>query len=416
MSVLVPGGDILETPATRDLSLCAIAAWATPATRDLDSSKLGGIIETNGLVVESMAMTDCLMLTIEALVPETERDTPALRRGQLEAALRLAAALIDRPRIEPESLSQQKARSTDLVRTLRAEPYSAVSDRLTGLFMPPGDGRFRLPAENSPCSSYTLNQAQMFLDSILKPRADEAAPVEMAIVGDVELEDVLRVAAGTVGSLADRPRIGAETYASLRLIPRPAAALTATDPDDGTGGACRVVGGFLGPDRPNLREQRAFVVASAILRSRLEGKLEAVGAQDGILTWNIPGGLRAPGIGMMVISTRCEPGRAPGVIRVIDDAIAALAAEAPTQEELDAARALILPRVGATVSSPSYWAQVLASSTYAGYEPDDLAQAESMIAGFTPRDIHEVVRRYVSVDANRIRAVFAAEPAPSKAR
>jgi len=110
----------------------------------------------------------------------------------------------------------------------------------------------------------TLPAAQAWLRRLITD-----APVEVAVVGDVEREAATRLVTRYLGALPARPRVGDKTLASLRTIARPPGAISIAESVVVLTPQAAVMSGFFGADLRDVRDTRLLNMAARILSTRM---------------------------------------------------------------------------------------------------------------------------------------------------
>ena len=87
------------------------------------------------------------------------------------------------------------------------------------------------------------------------------APIEAAVVGDVDRETATRLVSTYLGALPARPRISDKTLADLRTIPRPQGR-SRLRVDRVLTPQAGVLGGFFGADLRDVRDTRLLSMAA----------------------------------------------------------------------------------------------------------------------------------------------------------
>ena len=133
--------------------------------------------------VRSHVGGDTLTLTVSG-------DTAELERG-----LQLAYALLTDPVLEAAALEQWKDAETQRIVERKSQPMQVLMDTSMAAFYPPGETRPKsLTAEQ--VRALARPAAQAWLKHLITD-----APIEVAVVGDVDRETATRLVARYVGAL-----------------------------------------------------------------------------------------------------------------------------------------------------------------------------------------------------------------------
>lgn len=427
VTITVPGGAPHETAETLGRSMAAAQAWSFPATMSVPAPAMARALRARGVEAKGWAMSDAMVLRLQGTLPRKPSgnlSTEQCCADQLEIALQAASLLLTEPVVSQEAVNAYRLERQANLTEIRSDIRAMVSDQIVGMLLPPGDQRFRFSMEGEVEPDAAATQAWLHRVLGVGP-GQSPTPIEVAIVGQVKLDDAVQLAARYLGALPKRARISSSLYRPERfpeVVPAGAVecqrVIRSTDragPPPGPATAC-VAAGFLGPTTVNFREQRALNLGSVALRVRaadalgpmLPARAEAPRAPtqwragepaEPLQVWSLPGGAVPPGVGMVVATVRVRPGDAVAAGAALNEQIARLAAAPMAPAEFEKIKATFVQRLRAVVGEAGYWSEVLAASTYRGYRPDDLAAAEEMVAGFTAEDIHRVWSAYAT--ANR---------------
>src|SRR5437867_12419124 len=97
----------------------------------------------------------------------------------------------------------------------------------------------------------TLDAAQAWLRRLIV-----TAPIEVAVVGDVDRDPATRLVARYLGALPARPRIGDKTLADLRSLARPRGPISVGESIEVLTPQGAVLAGFFGADLRDVRDTR----------------------------------------------------------------------------------------------------------------------------------------------------------------
>ena len=136
----------------------------------------------------------------------------------LETGLQLAHALLTDGKIEESAFTNWKLRSLQMIERMQTMPrfkaMEAAADLLSG-----GDPRRKFPTADD-VNRQSLTQAQAWYDRLCRE-----APIEVAVVGDVQLGKSMALIEQYIGSLPARGRSTAHLD-RLRRLARPTGPLT----------------------------------------------------------------------------------------------------------------------------------------------------------------------------------------------
>jgi zinc protease len=264
-----------------------------------------------------------------------------------------------------------------------------VADAIGEAIFPAGECRAR-PMRSEQGARITVDAAQQWLE-----RHITSSPVEVSIVGDLTLEEAMRLGAGYLGRLPPRDRPGPEHFADARRIPRPAYPIRAEVVRDIDPGAAIVVAGFPGADAPDTRALRTLRVAARVLDQRATDALQDAGFEEVEVGCAAMAGTIYPGFGVVVANVKVDAARAEQAADVIEGVIHHMAADGVSAPEVAQAAQELTRVVERYEKEPQYWASILARAESTGLDPDLVAEGANFYRGITAEAVSDTVRRSV---------------------
>jgi len=376
IAITLAGGVIEETPANRGVTEAARRAWERPATSTLSSTQIRDLMTGAKVRVRSHAGGDTVTLTVSG-------DTSELERG-----LQLAYALLTDPVLESAALDQWKDAETQRITERKSQPMQVLMDTSAAAFYPQGETRPRsLTAEQ--VRAITRTDAQAWLKRLIT-----GAPIEVAVVGDVDRETATRLVARYAGALPARPRIGDKTLANLRHLTRPPGPIRVGESIDALTPQAGVLAGFFGADLRDLRDTRLLNMAARVLSTRMHKTIR----QDRQLVYSIRAASEPaivyPGFGFFVAIAPTEPVKAPALVTALEETYAEFAKDGPTADELTVAKKQIANLLDEEMKTPDFWMGRLATMDYRGLALDDVLDAPVQYQAFTAEQIKEAFVRH----------------------
>jgi len=263
-----------------------------------------------------------------------------------------------------------------------------LMDTSAAAIYPPVETRTKsLTAEQ--VRALTLPAAQAWLRRLITD-----APVEVAVVGDIEREAATRLVTRYLGALPARPRIGDKTLTSLRTIARPAGAINIAESVVVLTPQAAVMSGFFGADLRDVRDTRLLNMAARILTTRMTKTIReerqlvySIGASSDPATVY-------PGFGFFSATAPTEPAKAQELAATVDTMYGDFAKEGPTPEELTVAKKQTATLLDEVFKTPDFWRSRLATLDYRGLTLDDLLDAPAQYERFTGQELQEAFVRY----------------------
>jgi len=383
VAVNLMGGVLWEDEGTRGLTEAALTAWRTAATKRLASHELSRALR-------GMKFGITATLTSEGVQVVLEGD-----RADLETGFEVLHLLLTEPVVEPFALETWRENQLEAAHAVRRSTRTYFAEAVNDAMFPKGDPR---PRSLTPeqVNAVTLERAQAWLDRMIA-----GAPIEVAMVGRVPMEEMREWAQRYLGSLPARRRPSAELLDTWRSLVPPAGPVSAEYTIGSTRELITIGVGYFGPDAVDQRAVRMLDIASGILTERIRARLRA--RAPGVDGPTIAGGSVAltpgstyPGFGLLLCALYArEPGAVDEARTIAREEFERLAAEPPALEDVRRVGAdLDAKRIKAAVV-PEFWTSVLRSWTVTGLDLVDHQQGGVQVLTATPEDVRDAVARVV---------------------
>ena len=324
------------------------------------------------------------------------------------AQLQVLAAYLTDPGWRPEPFERMRAYGATLLAQLESTP-GGVFSRDGEYLLHSKDPRWRFP-DRAQLEAARLQDLRAMLTASLA-----RDPIEVVVVGDVNVDTVIEDVAATFGALpprapAARPSAQAQAVAFPAAVAQPVRLTHKGRPDQ----ALAFIA-FKGVDFPtNPQEARNLRMVEQVLRLRL---LDELRERQGV-TYSPNTDLEAswdfPGYGYVAASVEAPPDKLDGFFAAVA-AIAKDLRERPiTADELERARR---PRVEAITRSQStneYWLTQLGGSQSDSRRLDAIRASISGLERVTPADVQRAAQTYLT-DARAWKLVIVPEAAPAAA-
>jgi len=381
IAITLAGGPIQETAANRGITEAALQAWDRPATSRLSSTQIRDLMTGAKVRVRGSASGDTVTLTVSG-------DAAELERG-----LQLAYLLLTDPLIEQPALEQWRDAEVQRINQRKSQPLQVLIDTSVAAIYPPGEVRAKsLTAEQ--VRAITRPAAQAWLHRLITE-----APIEVAVVGDVDRDTATRLAATYLGALPARPRIGAKTLADLRAIGHPQGPISVSESIEVLTPQAGVLVGFFGADLRDVHDTRLLNVAARVLTTRMTKSIR----EERQLVYSIGASSEPavvyPGFGLFAAIAPTDPGKAPALAAAVEEMFADFAKGGPTPDELIVAKKQMANILDETLKIPTFWLNRLATLDYRALSLDDLLDAPAQYQRFTAQEIQEAFVRYGRPDA-----------------
>ena len=376
VGINLAGGEILETPETRGITQAASLALQRPATSELASTDITDLMSGLKVQVGGQAGLDSTAVMIVG------------KPDELEPGFQLAYLLLTDPLVEPPALDQWKQRQLQNLALRRLEPGRVFNDLIVETVFPPEEHRVR-PLTEEQINRPTPEAATAWLKQIVA-----TAPIEVAVVGDIDRARAEELILTYLGSLPGRERITSETLDHLRAVERPVGPLAAAKQIPTRTDKALVVHGFYGADQENLRDVRLLHMAAHILTTRaIEQIREAKQLAYSPAVSSRPGA-EFPGFGMFTTRSETAPDKTEAFTTAVRELYDAFAKDGPTPEELETARKQFANALEENMREPGFWAGALIGMTYRGGSVADTLSAPVQYQSFTAEEVRDAFARY----------------------
>jgi zinc protease len=270
----------------------------------------------------------------------------ATNREDLLLELQLIAAHITDPGYRAESARQAAKRMEQMYLQLAHTPSGPINLEVLRL-LANGDSRFGTPAQ-AVMNQRTLAEVRAWLTPQFA-----TGPIEIAIVGDFDLEATIAAVAKTLGALPSRaPR---SAHAELRNVSFPSEPFTKNYTVETEIPKGLVTLFWPSTDALDVKRTRRLSMLANVLSDRLRVKVrEEIGGAYSPSAGSSPSD-NYPGYGFFAAQVTVEPAKAKEISDVILALAADLAANGVTAEELERAKQPVLTATRESLRNNNYW-------------------------------------------------------------
>ncbi len=334
--------------------------------------------------------------------PDAFRFTGVTTPGDLLLELQLMTAKLMDPGYRPEAMRQARKGIDELYlsfeHTARGPLAMQIANRLAS-----GDPRFGLPPK-PVLLGRTLDEVRAWLTPQL-----EHGPIELAIVGDLDVDATIQAVARTLGALPVRQPKPALT--DLRRVSFPARpfAETYTIASDIPKGLVAVY--WPTTDESDVHRTRRLNLLADILEDRLRVKVrEQMGGTYSPETGSFASETY-PGYGYMSASVDVQPALAGSIAQTVIDQGADLARNGPSSDELERAKRPLLTELRESVRNNFYWLDAVLARAQEKPEVLDWARSRMQdVEAISVGDEAALARTYLAGD-RASRAIIVPAPA-----
>jgi zinc protease len=373
VSLSLAGGRIEETAENAGVTEAAIQVFHQPAAKQLTSTQIADLLIGRQISIEAEAGEDAVIVRVNTTASD------------LETSLQLLHLLLTEGRLESSALRNWKQETLEKIDLYRRYPEYHATTLLRELA---GNGDPRLLAPTAErIDRQTVGAAQGWFERLCRE-----APLEVAVVGDVDPDRVRSLVEIYFGSLPARPA-DAGRLDGLRSVSRPPGPYVREVRVEAEVPAARVLVGFFGCDAREVDAARHLQLAAAILDRELGRSLRQHKWLHSLEVQNLPS-LAYPDCGLFVVGASCEPGQVNQVSSEITAALDRLRDSGPPEEALEDARQQILRELNELMSDPEYWCDVLQTHDLHGVQLNRIRTIREDLSKYTAEQLRQTFRRY----------------------
>jgi len=266
-------------------------------------------------------------------------------------------------------------------------------------FLAGGDSRFGLP-DYEGFKRLTIEHVRSWFETSLTTE-----DIEVSVVGDFEVEPIVKIASRYLGSLPQKQRTGVPEPSRLPKFPvnRFLQIPVKTEIPKGL-----VVVAYPTEDLWHINRTRRFSILADIVSDRLREKIrEKLGAAYSTFAFNSPS--RAyPGYGVFQVMVQVDPREADAVVSVVKKLISDFAENGATREEFKCAVAPTLTSIKDMRRKNEYWLNTVLTGSE--QYPQQLEWCRTILpdyAAIKKEEVSEIAKRYLE---NRKAATIIVKP------
>jgi zinc protease len=395
--IALAGGEIQETAENRGITVAGSIAWSRPATEKLTSTDVRELLTGKKTAVGPRVSADTVMLQV-AGSPE-----------EIETGMQLASLLLAEPVVEDAAFDRWKDEQKRSI-AQRKLSIDGVMGELVAQTMYPNEPRLRL-LEAADVDRLNGPAAQAWLRKLCA-----TAPIEVAVVGDIEKDKALDLVRRYLGHLRRRAPISHDLFKDLRGVRYPPGPIEGSRSLETKTDKAIALAGFYGASFDNIVDVRLLNVATRILSTRaIEDIREKRQLAYSPAVNSIPG-TEYPYLGMVQASSPTAPDKVKDLIAAFQELYAAFAKDGPTAQEMDVAKKQIKNDLDRQMLEPAFWLTMLGTLEYRGRTITSILNAPEAYQAFTAEQVKAAWNKYDKPDATfRMWVTPAAPAAPAPA-
>lgn len=391
--MIMPGGSIEETPDTRGVSEVASLMLRRPATSRFTSTQIRDMMTGKKVSVGGGIAMDTLSVGVSGSPKE------------LTLGMQLAYAVLTDGVLEQSALDEWKKsniQALDRKKTdVQAQFIDTMRETIAG-----DDIRFK------PLTAEQINRQERSPAEAWYKRIVNNSAIEVAVVGDIKLEDAVDLVGKYVGSLPKRTG-DFDDLNNLRTLKRSEGPYTKTVQFKTITPMAFVLAGFVSCSE-NDPERRPLSLASQILSDRMLDRIR----EKEQLVYSIGCSNQAargmPGTGMMIAAAPTKPENADKLGDTIIEMLKEFAAKGPTEEELTTAKKQVANELESQMKEPTFWLSAIGELNYRGKTLAEVKELPEIYETFTAEQLKAAVNKYFK-DTSIVRVEVIPEGAPTTA-
>ncbi len=371
ISLTLPGGRLLETAETKGLSDAANAILQQPATGRLTSTQVRDVMTGKNVGVGGGYGLDALNVRVAG--------SPA----DLEDGLQLLHALMTDPKLEESAFSEWRKTTLRDIEQRDKQPMGAIRAAIPEAVF---GGDVRLTA----LSVEDVNR--------VTPAAAEAwfretvgqAAIEVAVVGDMPLEEAKALVARYLGSLPERAGTF-DALDDLRKLAREPGPWEYTREIETATPMAVVFAGYNSAPATDIDMTRKLNLATRVISDQMVDEIrEERGLVYSIGATNSASQTMAE-LSMMFAASPTDPAKAEELAAAIHETFERFVADGPSEDELLTAKTQIRKQLEKDLQEPSFWLGRLAEIRYRGRSLDEVRALPDVYESFTAEELKAAV-------------------------
>lgn len=274
------------------------------------------------------------------------------RTEDLGTQLQLMAAYTSDPAYRPEAFKRVQQAYLTRLDQYGSTPGSVVSRDFAGL-VHSGDPRWTFP-DSAQLSAATPDD----FEALLRPLVSNG-PIDITIVGDVTVDDAIRMTAETFGALPARPETLTGRERMNVRFPAPISTPVARIHSGGSDNAAAVVSIFIGDLFSNIERSFTADITAQIFQNRLVNQFRITEGASYALMGAADLSREIPGYGYLYFYVETSPEKLARFYTLVDKVAGDLTSKNVTDDELVRAREPFVEALKHRQQSNEYWIEAL---------------------------------------------------------
>ncbi|HEX8045789.1 M16 family metallopeptidase [Rhizobium sp.] len=312
----------------------------------------------------------------------------ATRPDDLAMQLQLLTAYASDPAYRPDVFKRVQQAYLNSLPQLQATPGGIVSRDLPGL-LHSGDPRWAFPDR-----AQLLDAKPEDFEGLLRPLLSNGQ-IEIIVVGDIKVEDAIRMTAQTFGALPSRPDVQQQASGLDVRFPAPTPQPVERFQEGRSDNAAAVVAAPIGDFLSDLPRATAANVAGAIFQNRLVDQFRVAEGATYSPQGDVDLSRSIPGYGFTYVYVETTPAKVDHFFDLVDKIAADLRDSDVSADELTRAKAPMIEEIKRSQQTNGYWLEGLHG---AQTDPRRLERIRSSVNGYqsiTAQDIRAIATTYL---------------------
>ena len=395
VEVMLPGGAIEESPETHGISSAASFIITRPATHRLNSTEIRDFFTGKNVSVSGSMGLDTLSLMING------------SQSDLAAGLQLAHALLTDATLEESAMYTWRQQQLKAYESKLTQAQGQLSDAIAATIWA---GDIRL----APLTPEIINKQDRAAAEAWFKRIASSAAIEVAVVGDMDVDKAIELIGQYIGSLPQRQGT-LRSLDSLRTLKRDDGPFAKQINFKSVTPKAFAMAGFIGVDERDP-DRRPLGLASLILTDRMIQRIRVQEQLVYSIRCSSSPGRALPGIGMFIVAAPTDPQHVQKLTDAVHEMILEFAKTGPSEEELVTAKKQIANQIKVQLEQPEFWLSHLGEVQYRQRRLDDLKEIPARYERMTREDLQAVVNKIAQPNrAIRLSAVPILTPTTSPA-
>ena len=325
--------------------------------------------------------------------------TPA----DLVTQLQVLTAYVTEPALRTGAYEQLRNSWIAYLPTVDAQPMNSTFSKSPYL-LHANDARWMWPTVQQ-VNDAKRDELNAWLDPQLKH-----GPIQVTIVGDVDVQHAIDVVAGTFGSLPTRPA------AKLKVSPPGDATFAVATPTPVTlthtgnkNQAQAIIAWPAADARSNLGETADLQILSNIIQARMIDAMRSKTGSSYTASVRYDGSWQFAGYGYLVVTSDTKSEQTQVLFDVVNEVVDSLRKDVVNADEFSRAQQPMLAGISKAHQSNEFWSRTLVSPEIDAKYAEWVGKQEEYIKAVTPERVHAVAQKYL-VNDKAWKAVMVPEP------